>query len=164
MSPPLTGREGPYAYVKGNVCVAGRYNTGLEHGSSGDVKNRLFADVLAQCAKRADVIVTQGLTVGKSNVVWDLVRGLVPGARVIFAYLDTSYEQCLENIYERRARSKIKRTKSLKENAVRQDWRANCSQRERFIREGKLVRDIRHGPHSLGDLEQLICAEGGELG
>lgn len=162
MSPPLTGCEGPYAHVGGNVCVAGRYNTGLEHGSSGDEKNRLFAELLQRCAARADVVVTQGLTVGKSNVIWERVRELVPGARVVFAYLDTPQERCIENVYLRRTRSVHPRTTPLKENAIRQDWRSVRNQRARFATEGRNVRDISH-LDPLADLVRIVREEGGNL-
>lgn len=163
MSPPLTGREVPYAHVRNNVCVAGRYNTGLEHGSSGDAKNQFFAGLLKRCAERADIVVTQGLTIGKSNVLWELVKQRVPDTHVIFAYLDTPLERCIENVYERRRRCKRPRTTPLKENAIKQDWRTNKNQRVRFMLSRKEVRDIRHGPYALNDLVQLIRVEGGDI-
>jgi len=146
-------RRSPIAYqVEGGLFILGRYVNGATIGCDG-LHVEVVHEMIQHWAPQGHVF-CEGLSLSTSGLGrWTtLNEWLVErGHSMTIGFLDTTAEQCIANIYERR---KIRGgpggqdDKPLKTEAIHEHWGGVRRQRERCLEAGLNVEDLHFGSQS----------------
>ena len=146
-------RKSPIAYhVEGDLFILGRYKEGSTIGCDG-IHVETVMEMIQYWAPQGHIF-CEGLSLSTSGLGrWTSINEWLQqnGHKLEIGFLDTTAEQCIANIWERR---KIRGgpggqdDRPLKEDAIRSHWSGVVRQRERCIEAGLTVHDLRYGTQS----------------